>query len=157
MMKRQQWHQGVLALAVAGTLVLGTTGCTSTPAFQVSEQPAARIGTVESVVQDTVQNVNTTVGTIGGALVGGGLGSLIGGGLGSLIGGGTGQTVATVVGAIGGAYAGNQMAQRSQTIVWRITVRYDDGSLATIQQTTAPGLRPGDRVRVTSNAIELLR
>ena len=149
MMKRQQWHQGVLALAVAGTLVLGTTGCTSTPAFQVSEQPAARIGTVESVVQDTVQNVNTTVGTIGGALVGGGLGSLIGGG--------TGQTVATVVGAVGGAYAGNQMAQRSQTIVWRITVRYDDGSLATIQQTTAPGLRPGDRVRVTSNAIELLR
>ena len=149
MMKRQQWHQGVLALAVAGTLALGTTGCTSTPAFQVSEQPAARIGTVESVVQDAVQNVNTTVGTIGGALLGGGLGSLIGGG--------TGQTVATVVGAIGGAYAGNQMAQRSQTIVWRITVRYDDGSLATIQQTTAPGLRPGDRVRVTSNAIELLR
>jgi outer membrane lipoprotein SlyB len=149
MMKRQQWHQGVLALAVAGTLVLGTTGCTSTPAFQVSEQPAARIGTVESVVQDAVQNVNTTVGTIGGALVGGGLGSLIGGG--------TGQTVATVVGAVGGAYAGNQMAQRSQTIVWRITVRYDDGGLATIQQTTAPGLRPGDRVRVTSNAIELLR
>jgi outer membrane lipoprotein SlyB len=139
----------VLALAVAGTLVLGTTGCTSTPAFQVSEQPAARIGTVESVVQDSVQNVNTTVGTIGGALLGGGLGSLIGGG--------TGQTVATVVGAIGGAYAGNQMAQRSQTIVWRITVRYDDGGLATIQQTTAPGLRPGDRVRVTSNAIELLR
>lgn len=149
MMKRQQWQRGVLALAVAGTLVLGTTGCTSTPAFQVSEQPAARIGTVESVVQDAVQNVNTTVGTIGGALVGGGLGSLIGGG--------TGQTVATVVGAIGGAYAGNQMAQRSQTIVWRITVRYDDGSLATIQQTTAPGLRPGDRVRVTANAIELLR
>jgi len=149
MMKRQQWHQGVLALAVAGTLVLGTTGCTSTPAFQVSEQPAARIGTVESVVQDTVQNVNTTLGTIGGALLGGGLGSLIGGG--------TGQTVATVVGAVGGAYAGNQMAQRSQTLVWRITVRYDDGSLATIQQTTAPGLRPGDRVRVTSNAIELLR
>lgn len=149
MMKRQQWHQGVLALAVAGALVLGTTGCTSTPAFQVSEQPAARIGTVESVVQDSVQNVNTTVGTIGGALVGGGLGSLIGGG--------TGQTVATVVGAVGGAYAGNQMAQRSQTIVWRITVRYDDGGLATIQQTTAPGLRPGDRVRVTANAIELLR
>ena len=149
MMKRQQWHRGVLALAVAGTLVLGTTGCTSTPAFQVSEQPAARIGTVESVVQDSVQNVNTTLGTIGGALIGGGLGSLIGGG--------TGQTVATVVGAVGGGYAGNQMAQRSQTLVWRITVRYDDGGLATIQQTAAPGLRPGDRVRVTSNAIELLR
>ncbi len=44
-------------------------------------------------------------GTIGGALIGGGLGSLIGGG--------TGQVVATVVGAVGGGYAGNQLSQRS--------------------------------------------
>ena len=69
-------------------------GCNTPPAFQVSEQPAIRIGTVESITQDSVQNINTTAGTIGGALIGGGLGSLIGGG--------TGQTVATVVGAGGG-------------------------------------------------------
>ena len=147
MTKHIEWRRWVAACAAGATLALA--GCNTPPAFQVSEQAAPRVGTVESITQDAVQNVNTGVGTIGGALVGGGLGSLIGGG--------TGQTVATVVGAVGGAYAGNQMAQRSQTIVWRITVRYDDGSLAIIQQTTAPGLRPGDRVRVTSNAIELLR
>jgi outer membrane lipoprotein SlyB len=137
------------AAAFAAFLTLALAGCNTPPAFQVSEQPAVRIGTVESITQDTVQNVDTAVGTIGGALIGGGLGSLIGGG--------TGQTVATIVGAIGGGYAGNQLAQRSQTFVWRISVRYDDGTLATVQQTAAPGLRVGDRVRVTNTGIELLR
>jgi outer membrane lipoprotein SlyB len=113
------------------------------------EQPSARVGTVESITQDSVQNVDNTVGAIGGALVGGGLGSLIGGG--------TGQVVATVVGAVGGGFAGNALAQRSQTLVWRIGVRYDDGSFATVQQTAAPNLRIGDRVRVTGTGIELLR
>jgi outer membrane lipoprotein SlyB len=141
------WRRGAAAFAACLTLTLA--GCNTPPAFQVSEQPAVRIGTVESITQDTVQNVNTAVGTVGGALIGGGLGSLIGGG--------TGQTVATVVGAVGGGFAGNQLAQRSQTFVWRIGVRYDDGSLATIQQTAAPGLRIGDRVRVSNTGIELLR
>jgi hypothetical protein len=41
--------------------------------------------------------------------------------------------------------------------VWVIGVRYDDGSYATVQQTSAPGLQIGDRVRVTSAGIEVLR
>ena len=131
---------------IGAALLLGA--CSTPPAFQVSE-PAARVGTVISITQDTVQNVNTGVGTVGGALIGGGLGSLIGGG--------SGQTVATVLGAVGGGYLGNQAAQRSQTFVWRIGVRYDDGTVATVQQTTAPNLRIGDRVRVTQSGIELLR
>lgn len=36
-------------------------------------------------------------------------------------------------------------------------MRYDDGSFATVQQTAAPGLRIGDRVRVTPNGVTLLR
>ena len=137
------------AAALAACLMLALAGCNTPPAFQVTQQPVARVGTVESITQDTVQNVNTAVGTVGGALIGGGLGSLIGSG--------NGQTAATVVGAVGGGVAGNQLAQRSQTIVWRIGVRYDDGSFATIQQTAAPNLRIGDRVRVTNTGIELLR
>lgn len=141
------WQRGIAAFLVSAVVALA--GCAQPPAFQVTEQPAIRIGTVESITQDTVQNTNTTLGTIGGALIGGGLGSLIGGG--------TGQTVATIVGATGGAIVGNQLAQRDTTIVWRIGVRYDDGTFATVQQTVAPGLRIGDRVRVTSTGIELLR
>ena len=110
--------------------------------------PLAGAGTVESIVQDTVQRGNAAAATIGGAVIGGLLGNQIGGG--------SGQTAATIVGAGGGAFVGNQAAQR-QTLVWRIGVRYDDGSLATIQQTTAPAVRIGDRVRVTGSGIELLR
>jgi outer membrane lipoprotein SlyB len=87
-------------------------------------------------------------GAIGGAVIGGLPGSQVGGG--------RGQTAATIIGAGGGAVVGNQAAQRSQTVIWRIGVRYDDGSIATIQQTAAPALRIGDRVRVTSTGIELL-
>jgi outer membrane lipoprotein SlyB len=145
MTKPSGWRLTV-ALFTAGFALL-LAGCNTPPAFQVSE-PSARVGTVESITQDTVQNVNTTAGTIGGAVVGGLLGSQIGGG--------RGQTAATIIGAGGGAVVGNQAAQRSQTFVWRIGVRYDDGSIATIQQTAAPALRIGDRVRVTSTGIELL-
>jgi len=138
-----------LVAGFAATALLLLAGCNTPPAYQVSEQPMARVGTVESIQQDSVQNVPNAVGVIGGALVGGGLGSLIGGG--------TGKTVATIVGAVGGGFVGNQLADRDRTLVWRIGVRYDDGSYATIQQTQASGLRIGDRVRVTSTGIELLR
>jgi outer membrane lipoprotein SlyB len=141
------WRRFATVLA-AGTL-LAIAGCSTPPAYQVVDQPSARIGTVDSIQQEAVQNVPNAVGAIGGALVGGGLGSLIGGG--------TGQTVATVVGAIGGGFVGNELASKDQTLVWDVGVRYDDGSYATVQQTSAPGLRIGDRVRVTSTGMELLR
>lgn len=141
------WRSAVAALAATFAFALG--GCSTPPSYQVSEQAGPRTGTVESITQDQVQKVNSAVGTIGGALIGGGLGSLVGGG--------TGQTVATVVGAVGGAYAGNRVAENNTTTVWRIGVRYDDGNFATVQQTASTGLRVGDRVRVTSSGIEMLR
>ena len=137
------------AAIVLTTTALALAGCNTPPAFEVSQPSAGRAGTVESITQDSVQNVNPAVGAVGGALIGGGLGSLIGGG--------TGQVVATVVGAVGGGFVGHQVAEKDRTTVWRITVRYDDGSYATVQQTASPNLRIGDRVRVTSTGIELLR
>lgn len=141
------WRRTAAILAAAAALTLA--GCNTPPAYSVQQNAYGRVGTVESIQTQTVQNVDNAVGAIGGALVGGGLGSLIGGG--------TGRTVATVVGAVGGGFAGNELANRSQTLVWNIGVRYDDGSWANVQQTSAPGLRIGDRVRVTQNGIELLR
>ena len=72
------------------------------------------------------------------------------------------QNVPNAVGAIGGAlvgggFVGNELASKDQTLVWDIGVRYDNGTYATVQQTSAPGLRIGDRVRVTPTGIELLR
>lgn len=133
------------AIAVAA---LALAACAPQPAYQVTDVPSTRIGTVESVQQVVANNDTSGLGAIGGALVGGGLGSLIGGG--------SGRTVATVVGAIGGAYAGNQIEARNPRMVWQIAVRYDDGSFATIRQEATPIVRPGDRVRVNPNGLELV-
>jgi len=137
------------AAAMTAMAVLLLAGCNTPPAYQVSEPTMGRIGRVESIQTQTVQNVPNAVGAIGGALIGGGLGSLIGGG--------TGRTVAIAVGAVGGGFVGNELADRNQTLVWVIGIRYDDGSYGTVQQTSAPGLQIGDRVRVSSTGIELLR
>ena len=119
-----------LSLAVTVSMTM-LTGCETQPAFQVS-QPSSRVGTVESIRSQTVQNNNQTLGTIGGALVGGILGNQVGQG--------SGRTAATVVGAAGGAYAGNRMTSGS-SLVWIIGIRYDDGSFATVQQSSSPAVR----------------
>lgn len=117
-------------------------------AYQVS---SARSATIESI-RETVQQGKSSsgLGMIGGALIGGGLGSLVGGG--------NGRTAATVVGALGGAYVGNNVEKsRSTETVWEIGVRYDNGSWGTIKQSATPPFRVGDRVLVTDSGLEYLR
>lgn len=46
--------------------------------------------------------------------VGIGVGAVVGGLLGSQVGGGNGKTLATIAGAVGGGYVGNEIAKRSQ-------------------------------------------
>ena len=138
--------RGRIALALLLAGMLGA--CTTAPTYSVS-QPSSRVGVVESIRQEVVQKANPTAGAVVGALAGGALGNMVGGG--------TGRTVATVVGAVGGGFAGHAVAQNAQDLIFIIDVRYDDGTVAQIQQKAAPNLRVGDRVRVTQNGIELLR
>jgi outer membrane lipoprotein SlyB len=140
----------VCASASALFAALALTGCGPQPTYQVVQSPPpARVGTVESLREVVEQKDPGGAGLIVGALAGGGLGSLVGGG--------TGRTVATVVGAVGGAYAGNQIEKSQTQVVYQIGIRYDDGSWATIRQSVPTGLRIGDRVRVTDYGVELLR
>jgi len=46
--------------------------------------------------------------------VGIGVGAVVGGLLGSQVGGGNGRTLATIAGAVGGGYVGNEIAKRNQ-------------------------------------------
>jgi outer membrane lipoprotein SlyB len=111
----------------------------------------ARPATVESIRQ-VVEQKNSSSNPLG--MIAGGL---IGGGLGSLVGGGNGRTAATILGALGGGYVGNNI-QKSQTqTVWEIGVKYDNGSWGTIRQTASPPFRIGDRVLVTDQGLEYLR
>jgi outer membrane lipoprotein SlyB len=129
--------------------IAGLAGCGPQPVYQVTQPPPARVGTIESVTENVEQAQPSGAGLV--------LGGLAGGGLGSLVGGGTGRTVATVVGALGGAYVGNQVEKSKTQVVHTIGIRYDDGTWATVRQSANTGLRVGDRVRVTDTGIELLR
>ena len=139
---------GTLAWA-ALIAVVALSGCGPQPTYQVVQSPPVRIGTVESVREVVEQKDPSGAGLI--------VGGLVGGGLGSLIGSGTGRTVATVVGALGGGYVGNEVEKSKTQVVYQIGVKYDDGTWGTIRQLAPTGLRIGDRVRVTDFGIELLR
>jgi outer membrane lipoprotein SlyB len=134
--------------SLAAIALIAIAGCTQQPTYQGANAPVARTGTVESVREVVEQKDPSGLGMVAGALVGGGLGSLVGGG--------TGRTVATVVGALGGGYVGNQVEKGHTQVSYQIAVKYDDGSWATIRQNSPTGLHIGDRVVVTDNSIQLL-
>lgn len=115
----------------------------------------ATCGTIESSVavqrQGQVNGVavgNTTIGI--GTVAGG----LIGGVLGNQVGGGNGKTAMTVLGATGGAYAGNTVEKNMKKItVYQMRVRMNDGSVRTIEQPGAVAV--GSRVVVEGNSMRL--
>ena len=79
-----------------------------------------------------------------GLLAGGAAGAL----LGHQVGGGTGKDIATIAGAVGGAYAGKKIQERSNaTKVWTVQVQYDNGQHRSFGFERDPGLHAGDRVR----------
>jgi len=89
---------------------------------------------------------------------GSGLGAAAGGVLGAVLGhqtgSGHGRDAMTVLGAIGGAVAGNQIEKNVKKAVnYQITIRFDDGSTRLITQPTAPAWRPGDRIRLVNGII----
>jgi outer membrane lipoprotein SlyB len=84
-----------------------------------------------------------------GAVIGG----LAGGILGHQVGGGNGNTLATVAGALGGAYAGNAIQDSNARDRYRITVRLDNGTRLESTEVGEGELRVGDRVRIVNNRV----
>ncbi|MDM0065912.1 glycine zipper 2TM domain-containing protein [Variovorax sp. J31P207] len=91
----------------------------------------ATCGHVESVRTVQRQVPATGVGAVAGGVLGGVLGHQIGHG--------NGRTAATVIGAVGGGFAGNEVEKRYHTAtVYEVGVRMQDGSLRTVETATAP-------------------
>ncbi len=81
-------------------------------------------------------------------------GAVLGGLLGNQVGGGTGKTLATVVGAVGGGYAGNTVEKRmKKETVYQIDLRMEDGS--TLRLEHASPLSVGAHVTVANGVISL--
>ena len=81
----------------------------------------------------------------GGAVLGAVLGAVVGNQFGS----GSGRAAATGVGAVGGAVTGNaiEKRQRGDNEVYRVSVRFEDGSVRDFDFQRIDDLRVGDRVK----------
>jgi outer membrane lipoprotein SlyB len=105
-------------------------------------------GVVQSIREITLRGDGSGLGAAGGAVVGGLLGNQVGGG--------HGKEAMTVVGAIGGALAGNQIEKRVKaTRSYETTVRMDNGSTRTMAQATQPEWHDGDHVKIVDGVVRM--
>ena len=105
-------------------------------------------GVVESVREVATRGDGSGLGAAGGAVVGGLLGNQVGGG--------RGKQAMTVVGAIGGALAGNQIEKQARaTRSYETTVRMDGGSSRTMTQATEPMWHDGDHVKIVDGVVRM--
>jgi len=85
-----------------------------------------------------------------GAAVGG----IAGGLLGNQTGRGHGRDVMTVLGALGGAFAGHEIEKNTKKLKsYEIDIRFDDGSSRLITQDNPPPWRSGDRIKLVDGVI----
>ena len=81
-------------------------------------------------------------------------GGVLGGVLGHQVGGGTGRDLATVAGALGGAYAGNTIEKNpKKSRSYNIDVKMNSGEERTFNQVGAPDVASGDRVKIENNVV----
>lgn len=126
------------------------------PAPQVAAAApvCATCGTVEAVTavrrQGEVNGIGNSgigVGAIGGAVVGGLLGNQVGGG--------NGKKAATVLGAVGGGYAGHTIEKNANSYTaYQMRVRMNDGTVRTIEQRSA--VAAGSHVTVEGRPLRVV-
>jgi outer membrane lipoprotein SlyB len=98
-------------------------------------------GTVSTIRATEVMAKPTGVGAVAGGV----LGAVVG----NQMGGGNGRTVMTVVGAAGGAYAGNEVEKRHNSQMrYTVYVRLDNGGHRTFYLNQPPHFNEGQRVRI---------
>lgn len=102
-------------------------------------------GVVESVRIVEARGQSSGVGAVAGGITGAILGNQVGGG--------NGRTATTILGAAGGAYLGNEIEKNGKkSLVYRITVRMDDGTYRTVTQ-HGTSVSVGERVKVVDGTI----
>ena len=137
-------HRG--AIAITAALVLAPLAA---PAYAQSKCTSTTCGVVERVQQFEQKGQGSGVGMVAGAVVGGVLGHQIGSG--------RGNTAATILGAGGGAYAGNEIEKNAKrTYSWNVSVRLDSGVSRTLTFSNPPGVGEGERVRLIDGGRRLV-
>lgn len=102
-------------------------------------------GVIEAVDEVKRKGEGTGLGAIAGGVLGAAAGNQVGRG--------DGRKAMTVLGAVGGGLAGHEVEKRARgDTVYQVRIRFDDGSIRTIEQPTAP--KVGARVEVHGNTLK---
>jgi len=131
------------------TAVLGkamAAGSGYQPNVRRAAQICVNCGVVEAINVIEVKGEGSYLGKIAGGLAG-----VL---LGSQVGDGRGTTAAQVVGAVGGAYAGNEIERRMKTSKHHeVVVRLDNGGSQTFSYEALPGFAVGAKVKVENGTL----
>lgn len=117
-------------------------------AQQPPPQPAycASCGTVVAISAVRQEVHGTGVGAVGGAVVGGLVGNQFGGGV--------GRGAMTVLGAVGGGFAGNAVEKNIRsTTAYSVHVRLESGKNRYFTYHEAPPFQQGERVHIENGAL----
>jgi outer membrane lipoprotein SlyB len=125
----------------------------ATPAAEAAPPPAvkncAECGTITNVKEVKKKGSASGAGALTGALIGGGLGYAVGGH--------GHRTAGTLVGAGGGALAGNYIEKNASAgKTFKIEVRFDNGTTQTFHYDSMPGWSIGSRVRIVNGQLTTL-
>ena len=116
------------------------------PGLAVRDSACASCGTVESIRAVELKGDATGLGAVAGGVAGAVVGNQMGRG--------NGNTAMTILGAAGGALAGNEIEKKvKKHYSYRVTVRMDDGSFRTVSQSSAPAAAVGEHVRVVDGIV----
>ncbi|KPF66391.1 hypothetical protein IP84_16470 [beta proteobacterium AAP99] len=125
------------------------------PAARSSSAPAQTTdasGPVAARNEGTIESIRTVTRKGDASGVGAVAGGVLGAVVGNQFGKGDGRKAMTVVGAAGGALAGNEIEkQRNSTTHVEVAVRMNDGSRRVLALAAQNGWRVGDRVRIDGN------
>ncbi len=130
--------------AVLGKSLLASSN--AAPGNRRSARQCANCGVVEAVNVIEVKGEGNYLGMIAGGLAGALLGHQVGGG--------SGKQIATVAGAAGGAFAGNEVEKRMKTTKhYEVITRLENGGTQAISYETDPGYKVGEKVRVENGTL----
>jgi len=125
--------------------VLALTGCANSPmglqqGFEMNQN--AQYGKLVNVREYGIQKTESNAVAMAG-------GGIVGGLLGNQVGGGRGKKLATIAGAVAGAYTANEMTKAPQVVpMVELHIRDDNGQSYTINQEKNASYYPGQRVRI---------
>ena len=135
-----------IAVAPAPTPVVSTL-----PSIAVAPAPTPVASTMPPICREcgVVEAVRTVPVEAKGGATGAVAGGVIGGYIGNQWGRGATRDIATVLGALGGAYAGNHIEKSIKEAKRHdVIVRFEDGSTRTFSSETPPAWQVGDRVKL---------